>query len=226
MHRILRATADVVALLVIMAALGVGVLRWSGMRTGTVSAPRELIEDNWKLSSDEFLSIANHGQWSGPRTAPVTMVVYSNYSCGYCQRLFNSLQQLRYRYPDHLAISWKHFVDPARSTPAVAMAKGAECAAELGLFLEYHSEVFRSPTAVRFPDGYLAVARRVGIPDLESFQQCVDSGRYTAKLERHFSEASRLGIDATPTSLINGVRLVGALPTEALDTVIALQFRQ
>lgn len=50
------------------------------------------------LSTSEFLALLESGHWMGPRTAPVIVLVYHDYLCGYSIELDGTLNKLRARY--------------------------------------------------------------------------------------------------------------------------------
>jgi protein-disulfide isomerase len=54
--------------------------------------------------------------------------------------------------------------------------------------------------------------------DTTAFNQCLDSGKYAGQVSQDTSAAQSLGVRATPTFLVNGRPVQGALPIE--------QFRQ
>jgi predicted DsbA family dithiol-disulfide isomerase len=57
--------------------------------------------------------------------------------------------------------------------------------------------------------------------DGERFTRCLDERRHADAVEADVLQARALGITATPTFVINGIKLVGAHPVEAFRSVIA-----
>ena len=62
--------------------------------------------------------------------------------------------------------------------------------------------------------------------DTERFNACLDSGKYTADVNRDHQEGESLGVSGTPAFFINGRFLSGAQPYERFQQVIEeeLQF--
>src|SRR3989339_205846 len=54
----------------------------------------------------------------------------------------------------------------------------------------------------------------------EKFSQCLDSGKYTAAVKADAAIASQLGINSTPSLLLNGYLAVGAFPYANLSQVV------
>jgi protein-disulfide isomerase len=50
--------------------------------------------------------------------------------------------------------------------------------------------------------------------DATSFGQCLDAGRYRDEVQVDYNEAVELGMNGTPSFVINGKLLVGAQPTK------------
>ena len=65
----------------------------------------------------------------------------------------------------------------------------------------------------------LSRAREIGL-DVGRFKAAVASGKFKARIQEDDALASRLGIDGTPTLVVNGEKVVGAVPFENLKAVI------
>jgi protein-disulfide isomerase len=53
-----------------------------------------------------------------------------------------------------------------------------------------------------------------------AFNQCLDSGKHAAKVQKGVEEASALGLSSTPSVFINGRLVLGAQPYEAFAAII------
>ena len=56
--------------------------------------------------------------------------------------------------------------------------------------------------------------------DQETFNQCLDSGKYIEIVEGEIELARQLGIQSTPTFLVNNTRIIGAQPFQSFQQVI------
>jgi len=56
--------------------------------------------------------------------------------------------------------------------------------------------------------------------DGAAFDQCLDSGKYTARVREGYQLGEKMGVNSTPTIYINGRPLVGAMPFDAFKQVI------
>ena len=67
-----------------------------------------------------------------------------------------------------------------------------------------------------------AIAQDLGL-DRERFESCLSSGKYAKLVEAQFQEGVSMGVDGTPGSFVNGERVRGAIPLEALKGIIDAQ---
>jgi len=56
--------------------------------------------------------------------------------------------------------------------------------------------------------------------DSNNFSQCLESGKYTEVIEKDNELARQLGVQSTPTFVVNGTPLIGAQPFESFQQVI------
>ena len=215
---LVSSTVDWMSLAIVLVALCLWAYRFLDARFGSVTLPTELANDPG-APLGRFWELAETGRWIGPKPAPVTLLIYSDYECGHCEVVHHTLAKLRRRYPQHLAIVVKHFVDPGElGMNLIPLA--AECAAQEGMFWAYHDAAFLDKTPTSEADRWLRLAEEVGIGDLESFGVCVRTRRWAGRIAEQYAEGQRLGITATPTMLLNGTMIVGAAPFEALNEAI------
>jgi protein-disulfide isomerase len=153
----------------------------------------------------------------GTPDAPVSLVLFSDFQCGFCQRVNPTLAQLLERYPGKVRIVFKHF--PIEGHDAAPLAHRASMAAhEQGKFWEMHDRIFANQRAMSRAD-LVAHAQALGL-DVAKFTAAIDAERFTAILERDKKEGEGLGIDGTPTFFVNGAPLVGAQPLQAFAAAV------
>lgn len=215
-----RAVDGLAAAIVIAAPLVTGgrlLMVASGDR-GLARGPAERV-----IPLEDFMEATAMGHWLGPRTASVVVLVYGDYACGFSSEVHQTLQALRHRYPEHLAIVWKHFVAPSL-TPYFAVVLAAECAAEQGRFAEFHAAALEAGPKLHYWNAWALVAEAVEVPDLREFERCVESRRHVQRIRTAYERAADWGVSLTPTLFVNGRMVVGSAPSEYLDTLVAGQF--
>ena len=96
--------------------------------------------------------------------------------------------------------------------------EASRCAAEAGKFWAYHDRLFQEQPAFE-RDDLVRYAVELGL-DRASFVRCLDDRRFAAAVEADVAQGRALGINGTPTFLVNGRPLVGAHPIETFRSVI------
>jgi len=91
---------------------------------------------------------------------------------------------------------------------ARAAAEAARCGEEQGKFWEIQELLYASSDLSR--EGYLKMAETLGL-DRACFAQCLDGKRAAQRVDRDLAAAARLGLEATPSYIVNG-RLVSGTP--------------
>jgi len=96
--------------------------------------------------------------------------------------------------------------------------EAARCAGESGKFWPYHDRLFAEQPAFD-RDELIQYAVDLGL-ERGAFVRCLDERRFAAAVEADVAQARALGVNGTPTFLINGRSLVGAHPVETFRSVI------
>jgi len=159
----------------------------------------------------------------GEIDAPVVFVEYGDYRCGYCNR-FNreTLPLLMTEYIDSGLVKFvfKDFI--LFGSESQRLAEAAHCANEQGAFWDAHDAIFASATeseAGTADDILASAGGKIGL-DTGLLQACLESGRYSQLVLASTQEAVSFGIDGTPSSIINGQLVVGAVPFAQFQTLI------
>lgn len=164
----------------------------------------------------------------GSPDAPVTIVEYSDFQCPFCLRHFQQTMpqlealigagQVRYIFKDFPI---------ARTHPQAQKAhEAARCARELGgddAYWQMHDLIFANQDTWAGNPEHVAVLKSLAAEsglDQETFDTCLDSGRYAGAVAADVSEGQNLGVSGTPTFFINGQRLVGAQPFAVFQQAI------
>ncbi len=154
----------------------------------------------------------------GGSDAPVTLVTYSDYSCGGCANLSKAVFALLEKYPQKIRLVWKDMPNEARNAEAMPSALAARCAGKQGKFWEYHTLLFANHDRLG-NEVYQSIANEVGL-DASTFLTCMEREDTRPLVERTLSEGLALEITATPTVFINGSRFTGNLSQSELEKAL------
>jgi len=156
-------------------------------------------------------SVDGYPTW-GKASAPVTIIEFSDYQCPFCSRAIPTLDRIKAEYgPDKVRIVFRDMPLPShpRANPA---SLAAHCANDQGKFWEYHNALFQNQSKLEDAD-FKAHAKTLGM-DEKKFDECYVAKKHQAVIDKSRKEAESLGIQATPSFIINGALLQGAQPFE------------
>jgi protein-disulfide isomerase len=145
----------------------------------------------------------------GPETAPVTIVVFSEFQCPFCARFVPTLKQIEDTYQDRVRVVFKHLPLDIHKE-AVSAALAAEAARKQGKFWEYHDTLFANQDRLK-PDDLKEHAKNLQL-DLTRFEADMLSEDEKERINADIVEAGTLGIAGTPGIFINGRFVAGAQP--------------
>ncbi|HYC93894.1 MAG TPA: DsbA family protein [Thermoanaerobaculia bacterium] len=107
---------------------------------------------------------------------------------------------------------------PLESHPhALAAAKASVCAAKQGRFWEVHGALFAAPSLSE--DVLRGAASSAGL-DAAAFDACRASDATLAAVMKDRQTGKRIGVTGTPTYVVNGVVLSGAVGFEQLQSAV------
>jgi protein-disulfide isomerase len=157
------------------------------------------------------------GHATGPDTALLTVIVFSDYQCGYCARLQPALQALRREYGDRVRLVLRHL--PLSFHPRAQLAAEASVAAAMqGKLWDFHDRVFAAPGQLTRAD-LERHAKAIGL-DMEAFRAALDDRRYFDLVAADIAAAGALGVRGTPTMFVNGTPVAGSAGFALLQQAI------
>jgi protein-disulfide isomerase len=150
----------------------------------------------------------------------VTIVEFFDYNCGFCRKALADKLELMKADPK-LKVVLKEFpVLGEGSTQAAQVAVAVRMQDKTGgkKYLEFHQKMFASRGQI---DGAraLAVVREIGF-DVARVERDIKSDEVRLTLEEAFKLAEALGINGTPTYVLTGQVVVGAVGVEKLREAI------
>ena len=151
----------------------------------------------------------------GPADAPVTIVVWSDFACGYCYRVQFTLEALDRLFPGELR--WVHRTLPLDEDVTVA-AEAALAAAAQGRFRPMSERIYAVAGRVDRA-GLELVARELGL-DMVRFRADLDTARFRPQIDADVKDALALGVTGTPTFFVNGRAVHGNQPLKVFVDLV------
>jgi protein-disulfide isomerase len=97
-------------------------------------------------------------------------------------------------------------------------AEASRCAGEQEKYWEYHDVLFKNINALA-AENLKKYATDLKL-DAAKFNECLDSGKHAAAVNKDMAEGTKVGVSGTPAFLVNGRFLSGAQPFSAFQEVI------
>jgi predicted DsbA family dithiol-disulfide isomerase len=142
----------------------------------------------------------------GKKDAPVTLVVFSDFQCPFCNKVKPLLDKALEDNPDKLKIVFKHLpLQMHKQARPAALA--AIAAQEQGKFWEMHDALFAGSRKLD-KESIEKAAADIGL-DMEKFKKDWNSPAVEAKLKKDMMDAGKAGVGGTPTLYINGRQVKG-----------------
>jgi len=140
----------------------------------------------------------------GAKDASVWLVEFSDFQCPACKVFSSVVSDLSKKYPDKLLVAYRYF--PLDSHPqSIPAAIAAEAAGIQGKFWEMEQLLFASQE--RFSDTlYPELATQLGL-DMNVFKESFIDPKTKQVITNDRSYGISIGINATPTFFLNGIKL-------------------
>jgi len=158
----------------------------------------------------------------GAANAVVTIVEFSDFECPFCKQVQSALKQVVETYGREVRLVFKHLPleGHRNSLPA---ARAAYCATEQDRFWQFHDALFAAGNLS--PPVFEQIASDLGL-GLPKFQECVASERSRAAVVKDIEAAGLLRLDSTPSFVVNGKVIKGALSFAVFQKIIEQELSQ
>ena len=172
-------------------------------------------------------SLSDHNlKVKGLETAPVHIIVYSDFQCPACRTALEPVEELRKEFSDSVQLEFRHFPLERPHRWALTAASFAECAAEQGKFWEFHDRVYSEQPAWSVSPDVISIFARYSAElglDPQRLSDCLGDPKTLAEIRKERSSGERKGIQSTPTIFINDHMLVGTLQVKEKGRAVILE---
>ncbi|HVW27309.1 MAG TPA: DsbA family protein [Polyangiaceae bacterium] len=199
---------------------GTGCAVGSTPPAGPADAPAPAIDEKlWNVP------IGPDDPMRGPADALVTLVVFSDFECPFCKRGNATLDRLLTELPKDVRLVWKDLplsMHP-HAEPAAELARFARASFGDTGFWKAHDLLYASQDSLGEPT-FRRIAGQLGLPWTPAWV-AIREAKFGSSIQADVALSDRVVVEATPTTFVNGIKLVGAQPyarTRALvDTELA-----
>jgi protein-disulfide isomerase len=203
--------------LVVLAVAGAAGIWWA-RQSSRDAGPRE-------VGPVPVSATAFEGYTLGSDSAPVEIIEYSNFACPWCaQFAILTKPDVRERLISAGMVRWvyRDFLLGGHDAGNLAH-QAAACTGEQGLFWPMHDQLFYNQR--RWMEGrrpgrtFRGYARDLGV-SMDQYDDCMDEQRYLGRILATKEQALTMGIQSTPTFIIGGLMVAGAISYDSLRALV------
>lgn len=191
----------IAAIIIVVTVLILGTGLFLATKT---SSPTQEVKD-----VKELVGEARHA--TGSAQAKITLVEVADFQCPACAVAHPYVKAILNSHKDDVYYVYRHFPLSQHKNAFVA-AEASEAAYEQGKFWEIYDLLYEkqkdwegSSSPV---DKFSEYAKELGL-NVEQFKKALEERKFKDVVQKDSDEGFKLGVNATPTFYINGVRYLG-----------------
>lgn len=219
------AGAGLLAVIIVVVAI---VVSQSGSGGSGAGAGGNVVDTS--LVADQLQGIPQHDTVLGDPKAKVTVLEYGDLQCPVCKAFsFNTAPDLISQVVRKGTADYEFRQFTILGPDSVTAAKAALAAGEQGRYWNFVELFYRNQGEENtgyVTDSFLtSIAKAAGVPDISKWNQDRQSSKWGPKLSKIQSEAQTLGLNATPSIVVEGPggrKVVGSgvLPLSQIESAI------
>ena len=148
---------------------------------------------------------ADDDPFRGPVTAPVTVVMFSDFQCPACSRTHPVLKSVIAEYGEKVRFVVRDYPLESIHENAFAAAKAANAAGAQGKYFEYIDLLYRNQSSLDAAS-LKRYAADLGL-NVKQFEIDLNAERSAAEIRKDAADGDALGVSGTPTIFVNGVKV-------------------
>jgi protein-disulfide isomerase len=177
-------------------------------------AEKQQVRDNINAHLNELYNNSPAVQSADKTASTVTLVEFFDYRCGYCKKVEGTVAELAKR--PGVRIVYKDF--PILGPDSLLAAQAALAAEKQGAYENLHRAMLASEAPLT-QELIEKLAAEAGL-NIAQLKKDMVSPEVSAQLARNRELAEKLNVQATPTFIVGGEMVSGALPAQAFQSLI------
>ena len=141
----------------------------------------------------------------GSTTAPVTVIMFTDFQCPACSATHPVLEKVLAEYPDKIRFVVRNFPLTQIHQNAYNAALAAAAAKAQGKFFEYTDVLYHNQDTLD-PASLKKYASDLGL-NRQQFDADFDGKKFAGEVKKDMADGARYGIGGTPTIYVNGVKV-------------------
>ena len=200
---------------------------------GSQSIPSSMLSEGGtqQLPPATEHSIDELGYDLGAPEAPIKIVEFSDFGCGYCRRFHTEIfPALQREWIESGKVQWKYVTYVSGMFPnGLQAAFAAECVGEQGRFQDMSAILYERQQDWKGKDDPYSIfaeyVEELGL-DGATYQSCLSENRQRSRVRSGVLTGARLGVRGTPSFLVDGFPLVGAQPVEVWNDILTARMNE
>jgi protein-disulfide isomerase len=152
--------------------------------------------------SEIKIEIASDDHIKGDAGMPITLIQYADYRCPYSGAAYPVLQETLAQFAGKIRFVYRHFPLIHLHPAAFPLSQFAEAAGRQGFFWQAHDLLFGSQNSITDERLTQFIEELAIGPD--QFKSDLESENIKQKILKNISSGKALGVQKTPSFLING----------------------
>lgn len=189
----------------------------------------DIAENPFQKDLDKITTVMTPAM--GAASAPVSLVLFSDYQCAYCRQQSEALRQnLLKSFPDQARLYFKDFPLESIHPWAKEAAMAGRCIYKQSeeVFWGYHDFMYAHQAEITEANLKSKITEFTqGNSGLDALQlgRCIDERLTEKDVDESIAEGQALQINSTPTLFINGRRFAGSLPWDNIKQIIDFEIQ-
>lgn len=188
--------------IIVAGAMIAGAIYFGSGKPATIAKNDNAVD----TSKIEIAEITSEDHILGDKNAPIVVVEYSDLECPFCKVFHGTMKEVVRAYEGKVAWVYRQYPIAQLHSRAPKESEASECAAELGgntAFWKFVDTVLERTQSNNSLDPALlpVIAGDIGL-DVNAFNSCLSSGKYTNFINESVKKAMEAGAQGTPYSVI------------------------
>jgi protein-disulfide isomerase len=162
-------------------------------------------------------ALVGNSPTTGASQRQIVMVAFSDFQCPFCATADRNVKQFMAKHKDKVTLVYKYFPLTQIHPEALPAARAAWAANRQGKFWEYHDALYANQAKLG-ESFYVETANALKL-DLKKFN--ADRKIADDAIVEDFKLGRKLGVDGTPTFILNGEVVTGAASLADLEKALA-----
>jgi len=162
----------------------------------------------------------------GDETAPITITIYTNFSCKYCGDTLNDIKKISNEFSGKVKIMHKDYPSSNKSFASYQAAIAGRCAQNQGKFWEMSDKLYENYNNLN-KEKFLEIAEELKL-NTTYFNNCLDGeidNPAVNIIDANILEADALGIVGIPSIYVDNIEMPAEVTYEELKTAVERELK-